>query len=131
MLHEEFVASTQAIAKELGIQLPTSYYRYAPSKCWKCKKDIILYTYPGCNQGIGSVAPDPTHEPIPSTLKKLFLWNNWQYANVCPHCETLQGNFYIYDEPEGVFFGMGDIVDSQAAYDSDMAHIVEYCDRDH
>ena len=111
MLHEEFVASTQAIAKELGIQLPTSYYRYAPSKCWKCKKDIILYTYPGCNQGIGGVAPDPTHEPIPSTLKKLFLWNNWQYANVCPHCETLQGNFYIYHEPEGVFFGMGDIID--------------------
>ena len=54
MLHEEFVASIQAIAKELGIQLPTSYYmptsyyRYAPSKCWKCEKDIILYTYPGC-----------------------------------------------------------------------------------
>ena len=131
MLHEEFVASTQAIAKELGIQLPTAYYRYAPSKCWKCEKDIILYTYPGCNQGIGGVAPDPTHEPIPSTLKKLFLWDNWQYTNVCPHCETLQGNFYIYHEPEGVFFGMGDIVDSQSAYASDMAHIVEYCDRDH
>ena len=77
----------------LGIQLPTSYYRYAPSKCWKCKKDIILYTYPGCNQGIGDVAPDPTHEPIPSTLKKLFLWNNWQYANVCPHCENTTREF--------------------------------------
>ena len=32
MLHEEFVASTQAIAKKLGIQLPTSYYRICPIK---------------------------------------------------------------------------------------------------
>lgn len=73
MLHEEFVERTQAIAKALGIELPTSYYRYAPSECWKCEKDIILYTYPGCNQDFGEVPPDPIHEPIPSTLKKLFI----------------------------------------------------------
>lgn len=132
MLYEEFITKTRTIAKELGInELPDSYYRYAPSECWKCKKEIILYTYPGCNQSLGSTPPDPTHEPIPSTLKQLFIWGHWQYANVCPHCESLQGNFYIYHEPEGVFFGMGDIIDSQEAYDSDMAHIVKYCDRDH
>ena len=88
MFHEEFVASTQAIAKELGIQLPTSYYRYAPSKCWKCEKNIILYTYPGCNQGIGGIAPDPTHEPIPSTLKKCFsgiIGNMPMFAHTAKH----------------------------------------------
>lgn len=131
MLHEEFVIKTQLIAKKLGIELPTSYYRYAPSECWECKKEIILYTYPGCNESLGGVPPDPTHVPIPSTLKKLFMWGSWQYANVCPYCDKLQGNFYLYNEPEGAFFGLDGIIDSQEAYDSDMAHIIEYCDKDH
>lgn len=42
MLHEVFVARTQAIAKELSIELPTSYYRYAPAECWKCE-DVHIY----------------------------------------------------------------------------------------
>ncbi len=125
-----FIAKTQVIAKKLDIELPTAYYRYAPDKCWKCRKDIILYTYPGCNESLGGVPSDPTHEPIPSTLKKLFMYDNWQYANVCPHCESLQGNFFIYHEPEGVFFCIGDIIDSQEAYESDMEDIILYHDKD-
>lgn len=38
MLHEVFVERTQAIAKELGIELPTSYYRYAPQNAGNVKR---------------------------------------------------------------------------------------------
>lgn len=30
----------------------------------------------------------------------------WAFANVCSHCEALQGEFFLHNEPDGPFFAM-------------------------
>lgn len=52
----QFKARARALAADLGINLPTTYYRYAPCTCWRCKKEILAFTWPGY-EGHGEVHP--------------------------------------------------------------------------
>ncbi|MBN2515948.1 MAG: hypothetical protein JXC33_07945 [Deltaproteobacteria bacterium] len=40
-IYARFKAKAERIAKENGIELPETYYRYGFCECWKCRKDII------------------------------------------------------------------------------------------
>jgi hypothetical protein len=32
------------------------------------------------------------------------------WANTCEHCGALQGDFFLYNEPDGPFFGLSQVV---------------------
>ena len=46
--------------------------------------------------------------PRPPTIQKRFsrTIREIYWANGCPRCGTLQGDFYLHAEPDGPFFGL-------------------------
>ena len=50
-------------------------------------------------------------------------------ANTCPFCESLQGDFFLYNEPDGPFFGFkcGDATHS--SFENDMKELAILLDQ--
>ncbi|MBL8151643.1 MAG: hypothetical protein JNN15_17085, partial [Blastocatellia bacterium] len=48
------------------------------------------------------------------------------WVNTCPYCESIQGDFFLYSEPDGPFFTVDLEEDSSVAFDRDMLKIAEY-----
>lgn len=78
----------------------------AERECWRCGEVTKVYTWPG---NCGWATDEPPREGRPSTI----VWS-WSYgaggpehgywANVCQHCQALQGDFYLYLDCDGPFF---------------------------
>lgn len=123
---DEFKKLIDKIAKETNTLLPKGYkYRYAPYACWKCGESIIIFKW---TSPLISGPIDVPPEPIPSTLKERYTStsNETYWANVCPKCDSVQGDFFINCEPESPFFVSGEVVDSKEAFDQDMTEIADY-----
>lgn len=126
---ENLQQETARIAKNLGISLPTSYYRYAPYQCWKCKKEMVIYTWPGKESQTGVM---PTHQPRPSTIQHRFsnTVGEKYWANCCPHCHVIQGDFHLYSEPDSPLFNLDCGPDNPKAFRYDLMkiayHSIEY-----
>lgn len=69
------------------------------TKCWKCGKEIPVYTWEG------KVLWDERcpEEGRPPTLRKE---HHSYWANYCMSCGVIQGDWYLYMEPEAPFFGI-------------------------
>jgi hypothetical protein len=87
------------ISKVTKISLPTSYYRYAFQSCWKCNKEIIVFSW---NDEI------PALKPIPKTIQLRYsrTAGHKYWANTCPYCDSIQGDFFLHSEPDSPFFGV-------------------------
>src|SRR5690606_23854946 len=64
-----FQAKMQRVAKANKIKLPAAYYRYGLCKCWKCKREIIVFAWP--KDGLHDESA-PRVEPIPRTIRYRF-----------------------------------------------------------
>jgi hypothetical protein len=120
---KKFNTKITTIAATKGISLPTSYYRYSFCQCWKCKKPTIVFTWPG--QDDGQV---PTKEPRPTVVQYKFS-NTVQskyWANACIHCNSLQGDFYLYSEPDGPFFAFDCGADTPEDFQEDQKKLAYY-----
>jgi len=80
-------------------------YEAAKTKCWKCGRETTVYTWPDHSDW----CEDSPEEGRPSTVR--WMWSNTvghhYWANACQHCGVIQGDFYLYCEPDGPFFGRG------------------------
>jgi len=97
-------------AKVCGISLPTeSKYEYAVHTCYKCTKLMIVFDW--SNSEIWSNKEPP--KPIPKTVQKRHTKTIGEsyWANVCPFCDSVQGDWYLNVEPGGVFSGIPDYDD--------------------
>lgn len=115
----------ELVSKASSIALPQSYYRYAIYECWKCNKDIIVFTWPSKNETwTGS---KPVGIPIPSTIKKTLskTVGDEYWANTCPYCSSLQGDFYLYGEPDGPFFAFSCSSDKPNDFVEDLTKLVD------
>lgn len=116
---KKFQAKTSQVAKKTGIDLPTDYYRYAPCSCWRCKKEILVFTWPG--RELHEKQP-PSRQPTPNTIRfeysKTVKGKYW--ANICPHCKAIQGDWFLFAEPEGPFFGLDCGEDTVEAFNRDL-----------
>jgi len=87
-------------------------YISAQRKCWKCGKETTVWTWRG-----HSLWPDklPEGEAVPAELSlgSTVVPDHQYWLNRCSHCGRVQGDFYLYMEPDGPFFGRGvwDVVD--------------------
>lgn len=123
---ERFKKLITEIATKTNVVLPEGYkYRYAPYSCWKCNEDMIIFKW---TNPLISGPIDIPPEPIPPTLKERYTStsNETYWANVCPKCDSVQGDFFISCEPDSPFFGLGEIIDSKEAFDKDMEDISNY-----
>lgn len=106
---KSFKEIIEKISKETGIEIPQGYkYRYAPYLCWKCNKRILIFNW---TNPLISGPIDTPPEPIPKTLQKRYtaMSNETYWANVCPFCDSVQGDFYINCEPESPLIVIGEI----------------------
>lgn len=108
-----------ASAREMGVDMTQKFYRFALIQCWRCKSDIVVFTWP---------ENSPLREPVPSTIQMRYsrMTEDTYMANVCPHCDALQGDFFLYSEPDGPFFKVNREVMNEATFESDMELIFEH-----
>ena len=120
-----FQAKVKQIAEASKIELPIAYYRYGFCKCWKCKNDIIVFAWPKDGMHDDSA---PKTKPIPQTVQYRFSKTVGQkyWVNTCPYCHSIQGDFFLYSEPDGLFFTVNIEDDSPKAFDEDMLKIAAY-----
>ena len=117
----KFQRKARRIARKCNIELPKAYYRYGITVCWKCKKEIIVFAWPedGLKPGV---------KPYPRTIRYCYsrTMDSRYWANTCPYCGAIQGNFFLYMEPDGPFFGLNIEEDSIEAFKRDMLRIAFY-----
>jgi len=114
-----FQARTAQIARYSKIELPEDYFRYAPISCWRCKKSILVFTWPG--KQLHEDRP-PRKEPTPRTIQYMYsktLGGNY-WANSCPYCQAIQGDWFLHFEPDGPFWSLSPLEDSVEAFNQDL-----------
>jgi hypothetical protein len=121
-IYLKFQDKTRQIAKASNIELPAAYYRYGLCKCWKCKREIIVLAWPKDGMHDDSA---PKVKPRPRTVQYRFskTVGSKYWVNTCPYCQSIQGDFFLYREPDGPFFTIDVEEDSPAAFDRDMMRI--------
>ncbi len=122
-----FEEKAKQIAQECNVELPKTFYRHGIYRCWKCNREIIVFAWPKdgmCDE------EKPKYLPIPKTIKNQgsITVGNKYWINTCPYCQSVQGDFYLYNEPDGPFFGIYCESVTQISYIRDMLSIAEYAE---
>lgn len=122
----DFTDLVNKTSKEVGLKLPDNFgYRYAPYSCWKCDKEIVIFKW--CHSHIeGEIETPP--EPIPKTIQKRHtaMADEAYWANVCHYCDSVQGDFFLSNEPDSPFFSLHDIENNKDSFEADMEGIADY-----
>ena len=120
-IYLKFQAKAKKIAQKLGIKLPDTYYRYGITECWNCGREIIVFAWPKEKWSNA----EPKLKPYPKTIQYQFSQTigSKYWVNTCPYCKAIQGDFYLYCEPDGPFFGADIKEDSPEAFKEDMLTI--------
>lgn len=123
--YSRFQVKVRQIAKASGIELPKMYYRYGFCKCWKCKREIVVFAWPKDGMHNNSA---PKVNPPPRTVQYRFskTVGDKYWVNTCPYCQSIQGDFFLYSEPDGPFFALDCEEDSPAAFERDLLKIAMY-----
>jgi hypothetical protein len=118
-----FQIKVNEIAQQTGVELPDRYYRYGFCECWRCKREIIVYAWPKISEWDYSA---PKVKPIPRTIQYRYsrTVSRKYWVNTCPRCKSIQGDWPLFCEPDGPFFGIRCKEDSRGAYHKDMQRIV-------
>lgn len=123
----DFIQLIEKIANDTKVVLPTGYsYRYAPYQCWKCGKQVVIFKW--CNSMLEGEVEKP-QEPIPHTIQESHtnMSGETYWANTCPYCNSVQGDFYVSNEPDSPFFELeSEITNNKESFDDDMEQIAEY-----
>lgn len=113
------------VSRKINIKIPVSYYRYSYCYCWKCNNEILVFTWPGKN-----IFPEhkPLKQPIPKTIQFRYskTAGSKYWVNTCPYCNSIQGDFYLYGEPDGPFFGFECSEDNPVNFKNDLKSLASY-----
>lgn len=112
--YARFHRRVDRIAKSTGMELPTECFRYAPFRCWGCKQEMLVFTWPGN----GGYATDlPRNVPRPRTFRfvKTEKAIHAYWLNTCPHCNAPQGDTYVFSRDFSPFYNFHSV----ATLDSD------------
>lgn len=126
----EYYSRAKILAKQCNIDLPISFYRFGISNCWKCKKQILVFTWP--NHSSFSIT-EPTKKPKPRTIQWRYsnTVRSKYWANCCPFCNRIQGDFFLYNTSDSPFFGLNVGEDNKTDFYIDMLIIAYLWDHYH
>jgi hypothetical protein len=119
-----FDEDVSAIAGEHGIEVPNAVFRYAPYVCYKCKKKILVYAWP--KQELFSSQNPPANKPSSVKWISTKMSGASYWGNTCPHCNAVQGDFFVNAEPDSPLFGLGGEVEASEDFEEDIKKIAEY-----
>ncbi|MCA9383599.1 hypothetical protein KC909_04480 [Candidatus Dojkabacteria bacterium] len=98
---DSFYRRSVRIANSLDMKLPKDYFRYAPSECWRCKKEIMIFDWP--HKAYDQIK-DSELIRKPKSVRKhgkefvpksngLYMRVEKQWANFCLHCKSWQADW--------------------------------------
>lgn len=86
------------------------------------KKQILVFTWPDhpCFS-----TTEPTKEPRPRTIQWRYsnIIKSEYWANCCPFCNRIQGDFFLFNTYDSPFFGLDVGEDNKKDFDHDMLFI--------
>ena len=126
--YRKFLALTRDIAARSRIEIPRSFYRYAPTSCWSCRADILVFTWPGHKMH----SPDrELKQPVPEMVqfRRSQAADGEYWVSVCPFCDRIQGDVFMCAEPEGTFFGFECGPDTAEAFREDLVRLAHIAHR--
>lgn len=121
------LSKAESIAKKTDIQLPKEYYRFSFCDCWKCGEEILVFAWPGKDLH-HSVPSEQYQKPKTIQLRYSKMAGTKYLANTCPYCNSIQGDFFLFFEPEGPFFGIDIHADNPTDFQRDMLQIAAHLD---
>lgn len=124
---KSFDSIIDEISKRTGIKVPISIFRYGFTDCWKCEEPILVFSWP--NKDASDLDSD-SFKNKPDSIKFVFSKTKGTeyWANTCPFCEALQGDFFLYNEPDGPFFHLSCGTDDPESFKNDIQEIADYQD---
>lgn len=127
-VYQKFQLKINQISEKSHIKLPTTYYRHGFCICWKCKREIVVFAWP--KDGIHDDSA-PKVKPPPRTIQYRFskTAGHKYWVNTCPYCQSIQGDFFLYNEPSGPFFAVNINVfekNSSITFKRDMMKIAQH-----
>ncbi len=96
--HQRFSDYSELIKKlsdKFNLNINMGKYGCGVTICWKCKNEIPVF-----------LIEEVKEHFYPKTVKFKYSHTVREscFANTCPVCQSLQGDFYLNDEPDGPFF---------------------------
>ena len=84
------------VAERLDLTLPPNPpYECVAHPCWRCAAEMVVFLWPGSGKHSARRPPRPT----PSSVQYRATDAGGDYwANCCPRCATVQGDFYLSTE---------------------------------
>lgn len=102
-----FTEAILRISTANRVPVPHGSFQTSYTSCWKCSKEILIFDWPG-NSGWGHQMPK--QRPFPRTIQYRYskTVEHKYWANTCPYCESIQGNFFVskyFHAPETYYHG--------------------------
>ncbi len=93
------------------LNINTEKYHCGIVNCWKCGNEIPVFDIGIENE---DYYPKTVMRKFSNTKREEYL------ANTCPICKSLQGEFFLYSEPDGPFFALDYINKKNSNLSDDM-----------
>ena len=80
-------------------------YKSGIVRCWKCRTNTRVWTWPGHKLWPKGLPTDEAEKPI--SLKWMYskTIGSSYWASSCEHCEAIQGDWYLFVGHDRVFEG--------------------------
>ncbi len=119
---QKYNQKIKSISQQTKVEIPTTFYRTAYSSCWRCGKELLLFVWPNDSMHSHKL---PENIPRPKTVQYRYskMAGSKYWANTCPHCKSIQGDFFLFSEPDSPLFGFHCSGNSEKGFRKDMKHL--------
>jgi hypothetical protein len=114
-------AAITRLSREYRLPPLPPEYRRGLMKCYGCKREILVFSWPDHEPFGQDAPPGPTPGTVQLRFSQTAGFRYW--ANVCPSCNRVQGDHYLYLEPNGPFYEEPALVTVTEIDDSNRAAI--------
>jgi predicted RNA-binding Zn-ribbon protein involved in translation (DUF1610 family) len=114
-----YQSKIQTISQNTQVPIPETYFRTAYNDCWKCGKEILIFVWPGDSMHSHKL-PSGLERPKTIQFRYSKMAGTKYWANTCPYCNSIQGDFFLYSEPDSPLFGFSCRGNIDEEFNSDM-----------
>lgn len=101
---EKYNQKIKSVSQKTKVEIPTTFYRTAYSNCWRCGEELLIFVWP--NDSIYShKLPENIQRPKTIQYRYSKMAGTKYWANTCPYCNSIQGDFFLFSEPDSPLFG--------------------------
>jgi hypothetical protein len=105
-------AKIKLVADHAQISFDEANYYPALENCWNCHSNILVFNWKD------KVIFDEVEPPLngrPKTIKFMYssTVGHAYWANTCPWCNKIQGDYYLFCEVDGPFGLLSDFADGE------------------